>query len=330
MFVAEYSAGDFNHCSTVCRYQDGVTIAWYAGTGECRNDQAVNVAFFGQRLWRPIRVGDNTGNPVLWRHGEHCVLLYSLFEDSGALRSLVDRWKYCSLWLQKLFVDQSASELRLVGDPILLAGSERSLLGRCAPIWCGGQMLLPLYNESDRYGEIWAGDGWQFEPFGKLGEPGCGAIQPALLPSCGGTLDAICRNISPGGAFVYEFASEDGGKTWGRPKLGRIYNRNNSLQILADKNRMLVLWNNSRLGRDQLTLGRLDLDTSSSRWTAKQMAMLGEPESRHYGSYPAMCYDRRGDLHITYTTVRATVSHCVIPGRHVSKLYARTRVGQLL
>ena len=96
----QISASSFNHCSTVCPHHDGALVAWYSGSGECRDDQSVHVVFIDKlnNQFEPIRIGDCTGNPVLWAQGNEAVLLWSKFEDTGDVRRIVDRWKYCSLW----------------------------------------------------------------------------------------------------------------------------------------------------------------------------------------------------------------------------------------
>src|SRR5262245_36947564 len=96
----ELAASTFNHCSSICPFREGTLLAWYSGEEECYDDQSVYLLFIGKTgASSPLRLGDKTGNPVLWRDGERAFLLWSRFEDYGELKTLVDRWKYCSVWL---------------------------------------------------------------------------------------------------------------------------------------------------------------------------------------------------------------------------------------
>ena len=38
-----------------------------------------------------VRIGDKTGNPVIWSHGTQAYLIWSKFEDTGDVRRIVDR-----------------------------------------------------------------------------------------------------------------------------------------------------------------------------------------------------------------------------------------------
>ena len=149
----------FHHCSTVCPYKDGVVLAFYSGTGECQDDQGVYVTYFKNNNYADLlKIGDKTGNPVLFSSANHCFLIWSKFEDTGPLRSIVDRWKHCSLWIQKIDV---ADGITLVGQPHQISSPQDHLLGRCLPICIANQALyqqtqhtsdylLPLYDEVAR------------------------------------------------------------------------------------------------------------------------------------------------------------------------------------
>ena len=106
----DVAASQFNHCSSVCPFNDGVMITWYSGFGECLDDQSVHCIFIDKYGMSGIlRLGDKTGNPIAWEYNGRTFLLWSYFEDTGDITNPVNRWKYCSLWIQEYCVELSNS-----------------------------------------------------------------------------------------------------------------------------------------------------------------------------------------------------------------------------
>lgn len=283
-------------------------VAWYAGSGECRDDQCVRLIFIsgeGRQTESPLQLQPGTGNPVLWSLNDAPVLLYSKFETQES--ALVDRWKHCTLWLQRLALD--GVSVQLVGSPKLLANRYAHLLGRCSPIKVGTRWFLPLYDEAAYRPLLLQGDGWNFWPLTHFGLRGM--IQPTLWEH-EGKLYALCRNIGVR-RDVLACSSVDGHR-WSDPVKTAIPNVNNSLHALAGwQNADWLVWNNSTAGRYKLTLGTLDVRSRplGDSWTVvanpKQVLEIA------HGSYPSLCTDQEGCLHIVYTDPERAICHRRFP-----------------
>jgi len=290
--------GNFNHCSSVCAYQSGILVAWYGGSGECRDDQSVYVVFIDRnRQSTPLRIGDKTGNPILIPYdSDKVVLLWSKFEDSGTMRSIVDRWKFCSLSATFMQYHKGHKTPQLLGTPEQIASSDQHLLARCNPIMYGGKYLLPLYDEVDRQGVIYRGEGLEYKSIGRLGK---NMIQPTLwVGKWKDRIHSLSRNfMDKTHRKSHQCYSDDGGETWSSPSSTMIPNRNSSLHVLRWNDYDLILWNNTSFTqRKDITLGILD------GMEVSPIAILDD-----YGAYPSMCIDRNGDLNMSYTSIEKTI-----------------------
>ena len=295
----ELSAGDFNHCASVCAHRDGVLVAWYAGTGECEDDQNVHVIYISDHYQsEPLKIGDKTGNPVLIPYdNDYAVLVWSRFEDTDKLRRKVDRWKYCSLWATFVGYDGRCIHFwppKRPTAPKQLAAPHQHLLGRCNPITHRGLYLLPLYDEVARRGVIFWGIGQDYKYIGHFGED---MIQPTLWAEKD-RIYALSRNFMNKTRFKSCYCySDNGGETWSAPQPTQIMNRNSSLHVLKWRNRNFIIWNDTpNLRRENITFGVLD------GITVNKIAVLDS-----YGAYPSMCIDRNDDLNMAYTSVNKTI-----------------------
>lgn len=303
--IRRYSAAPFNHCSTICPYRDGVLIAWYAGIAECRDDQSVRLIFIDNEAaeaeCEQMRLGPGTGNPVLFQTATGPVLLYSQFETPERLS--VERWKYCTLWLQRLEV--ANGHVTLLGPRRLLANQHAHLLGRCAPLAERGRLLLPLYDELARRPLVLEGDGWNFRPLTHFGMPGM--IQPTLWRA-GNRIYALCRNI--GIRHNAMVCSSVDGYRWTDPVMTAIPNANNSLAALADwKGKDWLVWNNCHAGRYKLTLGTVEPRDGQFGRADTVIANTRQVLEIQHGSYPSICTDSEGRLHIVYTDPQFAITH---------------------
>jgi len=200
------------HCSTLVPTPRGLLLAAYKGK-ECTDDQRVVVVLSVPNdpwiLGEPLELPGKTGNPVLWEHEGRYWLLYSEFVDRlgrWVPENPVDRWKSCELWLQELSVDTGT--IVRVGNPKKISGG-LGKLGRCAPHYYQGKLLVPLYREKDPWCFVYEFVGETLVPYtdfgiveygdavlkSKLGVGG--AIQPTLFTSMKtGKLVAFCRNVA--------------------------------------------------------------------------------------------------------------------------------------
>jgi len=308
----DVAASQFNHCSSVCPFNDGVMITWYSGFGECLDDQSVHCIFIDKYGMSGIlRLGDKTGNPITWKHDGKTFLLWSYFEDTGDISNPVNRWKYCSLWIQEYCVELSNSankyNIKLLNKPKLLSGPEEGLLARCNPIIVDDEVILPLYHETERYGVIMKGKGTSFKTIGKIQSQNddSNTIQPTLWES-DGIIHSLSRDFDPHAALnkAKYSLSEDSGVTWSDPIPTTIHNRNNSIHVVKYGDDDFVLWNDSPHGRDNLTLGILRYSSQEPKINIEPIMVV----DRVYGSYPSIA-THDGDLCFSYTTDRRTISY---------------------
>jgi len=276
-------------------------LAWYGGSGECQSDQSVHLLFINKRgPSKPLRLGDKTGNPVLWDNGtDEAVLLFSIFEDSGPMRTFADRWKHCSLWTQRLTFEENA--IQSIGAAKQLTTSKDHLLGRCRPIKHHDNLYLPLYNEVTGQGVLYQStptkDLTRVSDFGKE------MIQPTFWMD-GDRLCSLSRTFHSANRFAPYYYSDDDGKTWVGPAATTIKNRNNSLHALALGEHNLLVWNDTdSLRRQNLTLGTLTHDKIPK---VNPLALISD-----HGSYPTLCDDSAGRVCLSYTTVQGKIKYYV-------------------
>lgn len=300
----QISASKFNHCSAVCPHRDGSLVAWYSGTAECNTDQSVHVVFVNKHtISDPFRVGDGTGNPVLWEDGDDAIMIWSRFEDTGPIRSLADRWKYCSLWFQRIAFDGNEF---VCNDAIQIAKASQHLLGRCSPVRLGKRLLLPLYDEVARECVIFDATGLQFEEISRFGH---NMIQPTIWEH-DSTLCALSRNFGGPSHFAYLCESTNGA-SWSKPTMTSIPNRNNSLQVINWADNEIVMWNNTlTTGRQNMTVGYLSRqqnDVGFEELQAIPISVIG----KRRGAYPSMCVDAEDNLNITFSNASRSIDHHV-------------------
>lgn len=306
------SASKFNHCSSVCplhkgtKNPRGTLLAWYSGSGECHDDQSVHVVFIdGSTMTEPLRVGDCTGNPVLVPAEEDAVLLWSKFEDNNQIRRLVDRWKYCSIWVQRIGVRDGG--VHLLGTPAQIAGPDQHLLGRCNPLVHDGRVILPLYDEVARECVIFEGEDLHYAETERFGT---NMIQPTIW-SKGARVCALARNFGANAGKKSRYCESLNGKNWSQPTQSRLWNINNSVQVTTWNGNDVVLWNDTNgRWRRNLTLGVLQYknDGPGFDWVeAEPVEVVGV----QHGSYPSMCVDYDGNLNFSFTNAAREIEYHV-------------------
>lgn len=269
-------ASKFNHCSSVCPLSTGSLLAWYSGSGECRDDQSVHLIFIRKGVSEIVRIGDKTGNPILWSTNDgHAILLYSKFEDTRTIYRIVDRWKHCSLWIQHV---EYHNGIQLLGDPIKVAEPADHLLARCNPIAFDGRLLIPLYDEVNAEGVIAEFRKDSIEFIGRIGEY---MIQPTLWVE-GDKICSLSRNFKSQKINAQYSQSLDGGKTWSNPISTKILNNNNSLHVLNFDGLNYLIWNDTG-GKHRSNLSIGEIISEDKTISVNKIEMIGQ-----YGSYPSM------------------------------------------
>ncbi len=269
----QFQESIFNHCSSVCAINKGALLAWYSGSGECLDDQSVYLKFIDKNnSLKSVKIGHGTGNPVVWCFDDkEATLLYSKFENMKVSR-ITDRWKHCSLWIQRVNV---ANGIQLLGEAIEIART--SLLARCKPVIFNNKLILPLYNEVKAtcvIGEL------VNDTLSVINEFGNGIIQPTLWIE-NNKLHLLSRNF--GNHHVYaQYSSSNDGVTWSDPIDTDIRNNNSSLHAITYNNSNYLIWNDT-MGkyRRLLSLGELMLVNDSV--TVDRISTISEDN----GSYPS-------------------------------------------
>lgn len=288
------SSGYFNHCSSICHFADGYFVAHYAGLNECSEDQSVFLTFVRHRTAiDTIKIGSGTGNPVIWNEQDAIVMLYSRFEDSNTIKCLVDRWKYCSLWVQKFSFMHN--KIYWSSLPVKLSDASQHLLGRCRPVNFDGHLVLPLYDEVNRSNVLYQVD--LFPSFKPLATYGHQMIQPTLWSS-GGMLHSLSRNFNQTVQFAHYNQSADGSR-WSDSKESSIYNTNNSCHAFTFNSINYLIWNDHpSYDRRNLSIGIINDDL-----TITKVAVL----DKKYGSYPSVS-TKDDEAIISYTTSARTIA----------------------
>lgn len=309
--TTEIFASPFNHCSVACPCDTGTLIAWYSGIGECHDSQSVHLIFINQNQHSAVlRIGDKTGNPILWRSGDDILLLWSKFEDNENIVKPIDRWKYCSLWVQKVIITDKPE---LIGEPERISNSNKNLLARCPPVVYNGMTLLPLYDEI--VGSCVILNGSDFNELSRFGE---GMIQPTLWVR-NDKLHALSRNFRVDRIHAQYVQSVDG-KSWSSPIDTNIYNNNSSICV-ANWNKVdAAVWNNTQSAyRRNLSLGFLNRDYECLSAT---MIYILNP---HYGSYPC-CVVHNNKLHVTFTNLRKRIEYHVWGWEDIRAAYRKRSI----
>lgn len=316
----KFNAGKFNHCSSVVGHKKGAFVAWYAGSGECRDDQSVYVTSITDRVNEYLQIGNKTGNPIIWKEFDQYYLLWSKFEDDGQIKSPADRWKHCSLWIQRISPANKWSRIRLIGDPICLSGSHQHLLARCNPVVTeAGFVYLPLYDEYAQECVIYAGKQMEFIEIGRFGSK---EIQPTIWFE-NNILHALCRNFGNSNHWSQHYSTESMSPVaWGpmtnnklsivRRGSTRIFNMNSSLHVAALGDDIWVLWNDVRnYIRSKMTLGLITKLGDMLCPRTIEVLQVGK------SSYPSMHIDGNR-LHITYSAQDGVAYH-VKNRRHLER-----------
>lgn len=290
--VAQHHGRSFNHCSSLCAFNDGVIIAWYSGKSECHTNQAVYVIFINSNsISNPLKLEDGSGNPTVWSSNGKIYIIYSKFGHTPF--KLIDKWKYCT---------NIVAELILHNNFLTIARHTKvpwtNLLSRCNPINVNGTVYVPLYNELKRHGVIFKAVGATLTELGTIGMGmnNNGMIQPTIWYD--GKFNSLSRTFHSNLTHAHYSQSVDGA-IWSTPQITTIPNNNSSLHTLRWHGHNLIIWNNttSRL-RSNLCLGLI-----------RNIEAVALVKLADFGSYPSMCVDAIGNLHVTFTCDQVIKHH---------------------
>ena len=313
-FIYESGPHPQIHATTIVETGTGLVSAWFGGTAEGRPDVGIWVSRCVEGKWsQSVEVANGaqadgqrypTWNPVLFQPRSGPLLLFYKVGPSpqlwwGEMRTSVDGGKCWS----------SAQRL------------PKGILGpiKNKPVqFSNGDLLCPTSEETPEKPSRWSVHFERSSDLGKtwsrVGPVNDGisihAIQPSLLFLGGQKLLAIGRTKE---GRLYEVASEDEGRTWGKLRLGSLPNNNSGTDAVTLKSGDHLLVYNHVSGSPGTGSGKrtplnVALSKDAKNWEA---AAVLESESGEY-SYPAVIQTEDGLVHITYTWNRKRVKHVVL------------------
>ena len=290
-----------NHGSTIYQLPDGtIMCAWYAGSREAAADVDIYASRWeGGRWTRPEVIastpGKPEGNPVLFADDSGRTWLFFV-----TIHGLGWNWA-------KIKYRTSEDSGRTWSEVTILR-NRRGWMTRNHPITLrDGRLLLPLYSENKWCSEFMASadGGRTWEHLAEVcSRPG--NIQAAVVEFEDGELYATMRTGEKRGrgGRIWETRSHDGGLTWTPAQKTALPNPNAGTDmIMLQSGRLLLAFNNSDRARTPLSLA-----VSDDRGRTWQVVKDVETEPGEY-SYPSLCQDADGVIHLTYTYRRDTIKH---------------------
>lgn len=297
-----------SHASSVAQMPDGsILCAWYSGTAEANPDVAVWASRFESGKWsKPEVIADTMdkpeGNPVLFVDGKGRTWLFFV-----TIHGLGWNWAKIKYRLS----DDSGH----TWGPVTMFRDKRGWMTRNHPIILrDGRILLPLYSEDKWCSEFMASsdNGATWEHAAEVcSKPG--NIQAAVVELDDGSLYAAMRTgARKGTGRLWQTRSTDGGATWSSPTLTSLPNPNAGTDMIRlASGRLLLAFNNSADKRTPLSLAVSDDNGKSWR-----MVRDVETEPGEY-SYPSLCQDSDGVIHLTYTYRRQTIKHIAFTEEYI-------------
>ncbi|WP_437194208.1 sialidase family protein [Planctomicrobium sp. SH527] len=289
------------HASTIEQSEDGNLIAaFFGGQDEGKNDVGIWVTRQLEGKWSPpVEVANGVQangtrhpcwNPVLFQPSSGPLLLFYKVGPRpstwwGMLKSSTDNgatWSEATRLPDGILGPVKNKPVEL-SDGVLLSGSSSEHDG-----W------RVHFERSTDLGKTWkligpVNDGVEFS-----------AIQPSILKMGGDKLLAIGRTKQKS---VFQIASEDAGKTWGKMTASSLPNPNSGTDAITLSNgKHLIVYNHTIKGRSPLNVAISD---DGVNW---RVILVLENDPGEY-SYPAVIQTKDGHVHITYTWNRKKVRH---------------------
>lgn len=306
------------HSSAICSLPSGDLLAvWYGGSREGATDVALFTARFpagGTQWLAPTRAVDRASAEEELERVIKKVGNAVLFPDQAGRLWMVyvsvslGGWSGSTLNV-KSSVDEGRTwgpSQRLTLNPFLNLSS----LVRNKPIYSNdGRIGLPVYHEMAlKFPQmLWLTpgvDGTIADYRMRNLSAETGLIQPTLVPLDGDRVLMMLRDRGDS-RNVHQAYSEDNGWTWSEAEPSSLPNPDAAIDALRLRDgRILIVYNDSAEGRDNLRLG-VSADAGRS-WRAGPMI---ESEAKQEYSYPYLVESGDGRIHLTYTWQRERIKH---------------------
>lgn len=289
-----------SHASTIYQAPDGsIMCAWYSGSAEANPDVAVYASRYLEGAWSKPEViadtpGKPEGNPVLFADDQGRTWLFFVTIHGFG-------WNWAKI---KYRVSEDSGRS---WGPVVMLRERRGWMTRNHPlVLSDGGILLPLYSENKWCSEFMlstdGGGSWEHvsEVCSRPGN-----IQAAVVELDDGSLYATMRTgaAKPKG-MLWETRSTDGGRTWTPARLTSLPNPNAGTDMIRlQSGKLLLAFNNSATGRSPLSLAVSD--DGGKTW---RVARDVETDPGEF-SYPSLCLEQNGTVHLSYTYQRKTIKH---------------------
>ena len=299
------------HASTLVESQHSLVAAWFGGTREQHPDVGIWLSRRLRGIWTaPLEVVNGipadgnenqlrypTWNPVLFQPKTGPLLLFYKVGPSP------------SAWWGMLMTSGDGGETwskpRRLPDGVLGPIKNKPIE------LADGELVCPSSTESTEKPSRWQihfertrdlGATW--ETTGPLNDGlEFSAIQPSLLVLPGSKLKAVGRTRQ---GKVFQIASDDGGRTWGKMTATALPNPNSGIDAATLRDgRHLIVYNHTERGRSPLNVA---ISEDAIEW---KPAVVLENQPGEY-SYPAVIQTADALVHITYTWQRKRIRHVVI------------------
>jgi alpha-L-fucosidase len=300
------------HASTLVELKNGkIMAAWFGGKHEGSNDVAIWIATKDSTHWSvPLKIATgNTNNnlsvacwnPVLFKAKNGTLFLhYKVGPNPRAwwaeYKTSVNDGKTWST-AKKLpngFLGPIKNKpIQLKNGVILYPSSTESLDEKTWKIHI---------EKSDSKGKNW-----------KKIEVNCdtfGVIQPSILTYPNGKLQLLCRSRQN---VIVESWSENNGETWSKLTTTTLPNPNSgSDAVTLNDGRQLLVYNPLTAGKnwwEGRSILKLAISTNGKNW--QDIYTLENHDQGEY-SYPAIIQDKKGNIHLSYTTERKKITYVEI------------------
>ena len=295
------------HASTVLPLADGTVVcAWFAGTGEGKDDVGIYTSVRKNGVWAaPVR-RDNVTNLPHWNP--------VLDENNGVIRLYFKEGKKIPHWIT-YYCESFDGGQTFTPQKELVEGDRT---GGRGPVknkilhTKNGLLLAPLsteYRGWKCYADI-SSDGGNTWTKSKLitrplnGKIPVGLIQPTFR-EVDGKIYALMRSNA---GFIYSAVSSDGGYTWSKAQKTDMPNNNSGLDSVYANGKLYLVFNPVGDNWGERTPLRLSVSADNGKsWSV--VADLENTPGEY--SYPAIT-EKDGILHITYTYNRKKIAYVTV------------------